>query len=82
MNAIWTREQAKQRFDYLIENALNHQQQIIQLNNRQQVLLISLEDYLKPKKPPLGKWLIDNLHGFGELTLPDRNEIEREIPFQ
>jgi hypothetical protein len=75
MNA-WTQEQAKASFDSLLENALGHQEQIIQLKNQQKVVVISLEDYLKqkPRKKPLGSWLVENMRGLGELSLPDRKE--------
>ncbi len=81
---IWTQEQAKASFDSLLENALSHQEQIIQLKNQQKVVVISLEDYLKQKqrKKPLGSWLVENMRELGELSLPDRKETEREIPFQ
>jgi hypothetical protein len=84
MNTIWTAEEAKKSFDNLLENALGHHRQIIQLDNQQKVMVILLEDYLKQKqqKQPLGNWLIENMHGIGELSLPDRNETERETPFQ
>lgn len=81
MNTIWTAEEAKNSFDRLLENALSHHQQIIQLDNQQKVVVILLEDFLKQKQT-LGNWLIENMRGIGQLSLPDRNETEREIPFQ
>ena len=79
----WTQEEARNRFDSLLEQAACHQQQIIQLKNHQKVVVISLEDYLqRKKKPPLAQWLIKNMHDMGELSLPERVESEREIPFQ
>lgn len=78
----WTQEEARNRFDSLLENALNHQEQIIQLKNNQKVVVISLNDYSKQRKKPLGSWLIESMRGVGELSLPDRKETEREIPFQ
>lgn len=50
----WTQEEARNRFDSLLENALNHQEQIIQLKNNQKVVVISLNDYSKQRKKPLG----------------------------
>jgi len=82
---IWTQEEAKNSFDSLLENVVtHHQEQIIELKNKQKVIVISLEDYLKqkPKKPSLGLWLINNMRDIGELSLPDRKEDERDCPFQ
>ena len=80
----WSQEEARNGFDNLLENAIKHQEQIIQLKNQQKVVVISLEDYLKqkPKKPSLGNWLIKNMRDMGELSLPDRKDNGREIPFQ
>lgn len=52
MNTIWTHEEAKNSFDSLMEEALAHHAQIIELKNQQKVIVLSLEDYknnLKPK---------------------------------
>ncbi len=52
MNTIWTSDEAKNSFDSLMEEALAHHAQIIELKNQQKVIVLSLEDYknhLKPK---------------------------------
>ncbi|NOQ37141.1 MAG: hypothetical protein GQ569_14820 [Methylococcaceae bacterium] len=51
MNNIWTQEDAKNSFDSLIEEALAHHEQIIELKNQQKVMVVSLEDYKKKLKP-------------------------------
>jgi hypothetical protein len=51
MNTIWTHEEAKNSFDSLMEEALAHHAQIIELKNQQKVIVISLEDYKKNLKP-------------------------------
>ena len=51
MNSIWKLEEAKNSFDSLIAEALDHHAQIIELKNQQQVVVISLEDYRKNLKP-------------------------------
>ena len=80
----WTKEEAKNSFDSLLENACHHEEQIIQLNNQQKVVVVSLDDYLKQKnkKPRLANWLLNNMRDIGELSLPNRKDSEREIPFQ
>ena len=63
----WTQEQAKTSFDRLLENALGHQEQIIQLKNQQKIVVVLLEDYLQTQirlkefetqlqPKPLTKW--------------------------
>ena len=51
MNTIWTPEEAKNSFDSLMEEALAHHAQIIELKNQQKVIVPSLEDYKKNLKP-------------------------------
>ena len=51
MNTVWTSEEAKNSFDSLMEEALAHHAQIIELQNQQKVVVISLEDYKKNLKP-------------------------------
>jgi hypothetical protein len=51
MNTIWKLEEAKKSFDSIIEEALAHHAQIIELKNQQQVVIISLEDYKQNLKP-------------------------------
>jgi hypothetical protein len=51
MNTIWTPEDAKNSFDSLMEEALAHHTQIIELKNQQKVVVISFEDYKKNLKP-------------------------------
>ena len=51
MNTIWTHEEAKNSFDSLIEEALAHHAQIIELKNQQKVIVLSLEDYKKNLNP-------------------------------
>jgi hypothetical protein len=36
----------------------------------------------RENKKSLANWLLENMRGLGELDLPDRNEADREIPFQ
>ena len=51
MSNIWQLEEAKNSFDSLIEEALEHHEQIIELENQQKVMVVSLEDYKKNLKP-------------------------------
>lgn len=68
----WTQEEARNNFDSLLINALCYQEQIIELSNQQKVIMIAFEDYSEQKKLPLANWLIENMCGVDELSLPDR----------
>ena len=50
-STYWKLEDAKNSFDNLIQEALAHHAQIIELQNNQQIVIISLEDYKKNLKP-------------------------------
>ena len=45
-------------------------------------LLLKIKQGNIPQKLTLTNWLLENMQGLGNLTLPDRNETDREIPFQ
>ena len=78
----WTIAEAKARLSELIRLVREEGPQYI--GTKRSVVLISAEEWqsLKRPKKPLGLWLIENMPTVGELELPDRNEPDREIPFQ
>ncbi|MFI3218015.1 MAG: hypothetical protein QX189_02715 [Methylococcales bacterium] len=45
-------------------------------------LLLKIKQNVAPGKPTLANWLLENMQGLGDLSLPDRAETDREIPFQ
>ncbi|MEQ1638850.1 MAG: hypothetical protein ABL903_19495 [Methylococcales bacterium] len=45
-------------------------------------LLLKIKHGNVPPKQTLTNWLLENMQGLGNLSLPDRNEADREIPFQ
>lgn len=45
-------------------------------------LLLKIKQGNIPQKLTLTNWLLENMQGLGNLSLPDRNETDREILFQ
>lgn len=78
----WTIAEAKARLSELLRLARKDGPQYI--GTKKSFVVISEEEWLLLKRPkkPLGRWLIENMPTVGELELPDRNEPDREIPFQ
>lgn len=78
----WTITDAKARLSELLRLVRDEGPQYI--GTKQSFIVISEEEWLLLKRPkkPFGLWLIQNLPTVGELELPDRNERDREIPFQ
>ena len=78
----WTIAEAKTRLSELLRLVQKEGPQYI--GTKKSFVVISEEEWrsLKRPKKPLGLWLIENLPTVGELELPDRNEPEREKPFQ
>lgn len=78
----WTITEAKARLSELLRLAQEEGPQYI--GTKKSFVVISEEEWLTLKRPkkPLGLWLVENMPKIGELELPDRNEPDREIPFQ
>lgn len=78
----WTITEAKARLSELLRLAREEGPQYI--GTKKTFVVISEQEWLSMKQPkkPLGLWLIENMPTTGALELPDRNESEREIPFQ
>ena len=79
---IWTITEAKARLSELLRLARKEGPQYI--GTKQSFVVITEEEWLSLKRPkkPMGPWLVENMPTVGELELPDRNEPDREIPFQ
>ena len=78
----WTITEVKARLSELLRLVREEGPQFI--GTKKSFVVISEEEWrsLKRPKKSLGLWLIENMPTVGELELPDRNEPEREIPFQ
>ncbi|MFI3197157.1 MAG: type II toxin-antitoxin system Phd/YefM family antitoxin [Methylococcaceae bacterium] len=76
MNTVWTHEEAKNSFDSLMEEALAHHVQIIELKNQQKIIVISLEDYKKNLKPK--DTLVDFFKKSPLYDLPLDLDLERD----
>ena len=79
---IWTITEAKARLSEVLRLVREEGPQYI--GAKKSFVIVSKEEWLSLTQPkmPIGTWLIDNMTIPGELELPDRNELEREIPFQ
>ncbi|MCF6249819.1 MAG: type II toxin-antitoxin system prevent-host-death family antitoxin [Methylococcaceae bacterium] len=78
----WTITEAKARLSEVLRLVKEEGPQFI--GAKKSFVVITKQEWLsltQPKKP-LGLWLIDNMPTVDELELPDRNEPEREVPFQ
>lgn len=78
----WTITEAKARLSELLRLVRDEGPQYI--GTKQTFIVITEEEWLSLKRPrkPLGPWLVENMPTIGELALPDRNEPDRDIPFQ
>lgn len=78
----WTITEAKARLSELLRLVRKEGPQYI--GTKKSFVVITEEEWLSLKRPktPLGPWLVENMPTVGELKLPDRNEPDREIPFQ
>ena len=78
---IWTIAEAKAKLSELLRLANESPQYI---GTKKPYVLVPAEQWDKLSAPQesMGQWLVKNLAGLGELELPDRDEEDREIPFQ
>ena len=81
-HGTWTITEAKARLSELLRLVKEEGPQYI--GTKKSFVVISEEEWLSLKQPkkPLGLWLIENMPTVDELELPNRDEPEREIPFQ
>ncbi|MCP4702602.1 MAG: type II toxin-antitoxin system Phd/YefM family antitoxin [Gammaproteobacteria bacterium] len=78
----WTITEAKVRLSEILHLASETGPQYI--GSKKSYVVVPKEQWqaLTQQKKPLGRWLAEHMAGIGEIPLPDRNETEREIPFQ
>jgi prevent-host-death family protein len=79
---MWTVQEAKSKLSEVLQRARDGEAQII--GSKDPCVVISLEEYQRIKareeEPHLGRWLVENLRGLGEIELPPRHE-GRPSPF-
>ncbi len=79
---MWTVQDAKAKLSNLLRRARDGEPQVI--GSKDPCVVITLEEYQRLKartdEPHLGRWLVENLRGLGEIELPSRRE-NRPSPF-
>lgn len=79
---MWTVQEAKAKLSEVLERARAGEAQVIGANDP--CVVVSMEDYKRltqrEEEPRMGKWLVENLFGLGEVELPSRGD-ERPVPF-
>lgn len=79
---IWTVAEAKSKLSELLRRARAEGPQ--RIGARDHFVVVSGEEWERrtaEPKPHLGRWLIENMRGAGDLELPDRRDPPRKIPF-
>ena len=79
---MWTVQDAKAKLSNLLKLARDGEPQVI--GSKDPCVVISLAEYqrlkMREEEPHLGRWLVENLRGLGEIELPTRQE-DRPSPF-
>ena len=79
---MWTVQEAKAKLSEVLERARAGEAQVI--GTREPCVVVSMDEYERLKRrqtePHLGKWLVENLRGLGEIELPSRAD-DRPVPF-
>ncbi len=82
---MWTVQDAKAKLSQVLNRARAGEAQIV--GAQKPCVVISMEEYTrlsgkvdKVEEPHLGRWLVKNLRGLGEIELPSRKE-RRPSPF-
>jgi prevent-host-death family protein len=80
---MWTVQEAKAKLSQVLQRARNGEPQII--GAQEPCVVISMAEYRRlssrESEPHLGRWLVENLAGIGEIELPSRHE-KRPDPFE
>lgn len=79
---MWTVQEAKAKLSEVLQRARDGEAQVV--GAQDPCVVISMEEYQRLKarreEPHLGRWLVENLRGLGEIELPSRQE-DRPSPF-
>lgn len=77
----WTISEAKARLSELLRRTEEEGPQ--RIGTRRGYMVVSEAEWqrLQMPRPPLGRWLVDNLPPSGALELPERAEPPRPNPF-
>lgn len=79
---MWTVQEAKAKLSHVLQRARSGEAQII--GAQDPCVVISMAEYKRltgqEDKPHLGRWLVENLAGIGEIELPPRDD-DRPSPF-
>lgn len=78
--STWTVAEAKARLSEVLRLA-SDEAQYIGAKRTHVIVLASEWEKSQREERPMGKWLVNELRGSGDLQLPDRNEPDRELPF-
>jgi prevent-host-death family protein len=81
---MWTVQEAKSKLSEVLDRARKGKAQIV--GARDPCVVISLAEYERLRgragdEPHLGRWLVENLRGAGEIELPTRQD-NRPSPFE
>ena len=80
---MWTVQEAKAKLSEVLERARKGEAQVI--GARDPCVVLSMEEYRRlsaaADEPHLGRWLVRNLRGLGEIELPPRGDDGRPVPF-
>ena len=79
---MWSVVEAKAKLSSLLKKAREGEPQII--GEREPCVVIALDEFKRLKalesEPHMGRWLVENLAGLGEIELPPRDDT-RPSPF-
>jgi prevent-host-death family protein len=79
---MWTVQEAKSKLSEVLERARRGEAQVV--GARDPCVIISMAEYERLRgrddEGHLGRWLVENLGGLGEIELPPRTET-RPSPF-
>lgn len=80
---MWTVQDMKAKLSEVLERARAGEPQVI--GAREPCVIVSMGDYRRltqhEEKPHMGKWLVENLSGLGQIELPSRSD-DRPAPSQ
>lgn len=78
---VWTVAEAKARLSEVLRRARDDGPQ--RIGTRVQYVVIAAEqwDAMSPARPPMGRWLLENMPRHTTLEPPDRRDPPRPVPF-